>query len=119
MTSTRSKNTPGNYSAEQWSITQQFENSLYQNAPNGQAHTRNLPGQGLLAGKMANRDLALNYCDIESDLYGIGSTNLVQPLAKVNPEILFIPSLNLYQKTPLQMPKDLFVEANQRPMPLN
>jgi hypothetical protein len=119
MSSTRNINTPGNYSLEQWSLTKQFQNTLYENAPNGQAYTRNLAGDGLLVGRMANRDLASNSTDIESDLWGVGSTNLVQPLAKVQPEFIPLKSLNVFVKPGVYMPKDLFVEANQRALPLN
>lgn len=119
MSSTRSKNTPGNYSLEQWSLTKQFQTALYENNPNGQAYTRTLAGNGLLVGRMANSDLATNAVDIETDLLGIGSTNLVQPLAKVQPDLLPLKSLDLFRTPELYMPKDLFVEANQRAMPLN
>jgi hypothetical protein len=119
MSSTRNNNTPGDYALQQWSLTQQFQNALYPNAANGQAFTRNLAGNGLLVGRMAGRDLANNSCDIESELFGIGSTNLVQPLAKVQPDFIPLKSLNVFEKPGVYMPKDLFVEANQRALPLN
>jgi len=119
MSSTRNKNTPGDYGLEQWSYMSQLRNTLYPHASSGQPYTRNFAGDGLLMGRMAIRDLATNYTDIESDLCGIGSTNLVQPLAKVVPELTPLKSLNVFSKPGLYMPKDIFVEANQRAMPFN
>jgi hypothetical protein len=119
MASTRNLNTPGDYALEQSTYTQQFAHTLYEHSSNGQAYTRNFPGNGLLPGGLSRNDLATNSCDIESELFGIGSTNLVQPLAKVEPKLIPLQSLNLYQKPVLYIPKDLFIEPNQRDLGIN
>ena len=95
MTSTRIRNSPGNYELEQNAYQRRFEFLLYKNGATGQAVTRNLPGNGLLAAKMKSIDMAENYVDIESQLLGIGSTNLVKPLSPVIPNIYKFDSLNI------------------------
>jgi hypothetical protein len=119
MASTRNKNTPGDYALEKHSINKQFDERMYIHQSQGQAKQINLPGNGLLTGRFAARDLAKNGCDIESYLFGIGSTNLETPLAPVKPELNTIKSINVMEKTPMIMPKPFSMEPNQRPMYLN
>lgn len=119
MASTRNKNTPGNYAAEKRSITKQHNERMYIHQTQGQAAATQLPGDGLLTGRFAGRDLAKNDCDIESFLFGIGSTNLENPLPIVRPDLNDLQSLNIIQKTPMCMPRPLSIEPNQRPMYLN
>jgi hypothetical protein len=115
MASTRNKNTPGNYAMEQWSLQKQYSERTYLQKPNQTLFA----GDGLLSGKIAGRDLAKNDCDIESFLFGIGSTNLVQPLAPVVPQIESIASLNVIHKIPMIQPNPITIDANQRWMYLN
>lgn len=120
MSSTRNKNTPGNYAMERWSDTKIKTELMYINAARGQAITTQLPGDGLLACRIAGRDLAYNYCDIESALFGIGSTNLENPLPKINPEIHYLRSLNIIQKNSVVAEKKKpDIQPDQRPMYLN
>jgi hypothetical protein len=118
MASTRNKNTQGNYQSEQWSLDQTRNWIAYEHASNGRAIQTHLPGNGLLVGRVANTELSKNPADIESHLYGIGSTNLVTPYEQPTPLINQIPSLNIASKTPLFMPDPLIIEPNQRPRPL-
>lgn len=119
MSSTRNKNTPGNYAMEKWSDNKKYEEHMFIHAAQGQAITTHLPGDGLLSSKIAGRDLANNCCDIESALFGIGSTNLENPLPKINPEINYLSSLNIMQKTQMVKPQKYDIQLNQRPMYLN
>jgi hypothetical protein len=120
MSSTRNKNTPGNYSAEKQSSQKIHREIMYVHASNGQAIQTNLPGDGLLQGRVAGRDLARNDCDIESFLFGIGSTNLETPQkGPVHPDIIPLHSINVSRKIPMVMPRNLGIEMDQRPMYLN
>lgn len=119
MSSTRNKNTPGNYSLEKWSNSKKHEEVMYIHASQGQAISTQLPGNGLLSGRVAGADLASNSCDIESALFGIGSTNLENPLPKVTPQINYLRSLNIIDKIPVITPIHYENEPNQRPMYLN
>lgn len=115
MTSTRNLNTPGDYDLEQWSYNRQFDAQTYTYSANGRPHLNYLAGNGLLMGPMPSRQLSDNYCDIDSYLKGIGSTNLVKPLSPVVPELLSLKSLNIFEYPKLQVPTPLYVEPNQRP----
>jgi|LauGreSuBDMM15SN_2_FD.fasta_scaffold05264_2 hypothetical protein len=119
MASTRNKNTPGNYAMEQWSLHKQYNERTYIHSTQGKPIQTNFAGDGLLTGKIAGRDLAKNDCDIESFLFGIGSTNLVQPLPKVVPQIESISSLNMIHKIPMVNPNPIMIDGNQRWMYLN
>jgi hypothetical protein len=117
MASTRNKNTRGDYCLEQRAYQQQSSystNREYAFAP----RTMN-PGDGLLQGQLPNTALSGNPNDIESFLFGIGSTNLVQPQAPVTPELKQLPELSIIdRKVPLIMPKEFVIEDNQRPFPI-
>jgi hypothetical protein len=114
MTSTRTRNTPGNYDLEQWSYDRNVTwcTAEYRGPP----PQTNLPGNGLLAGNVSRTQLSVNSCDIESMLRGIGSTNLVSPQEPIQPQIKEIPSLNICTKIPLLIPANLTVQPNQRPL---
>jgi hypothetical protein len=115
MASTSNKNTPGNYSHEQKMNKQVDEYRTFINSATGHAYTNHLPGNGLLPASNARDNLCENYCDIESQLRGIGSTNLVNPQTPVNPKFINMDSLSVMNKTPVFMPEPLVVEKNQRP----
>ena len=116
MTSTSNRNYNGNYEAEQ----RQYRDHLaYQHyLHNGQAYNNNLPGIGLLPGKIYSANLSRNNIDIESFLRGTGSVNLVEPDAtslNVKPDLIDLDSLNIHDKLPVILPKDLIIEKNVRP----
>lgn len=118
MASTRNRNTPGNYNLEQ-NQYKQFENyTLYPNSQYGAAYSTRLPGNGLLPAQMPWNKLSYNASDTESFLFGINSTNLVNPTPCFVPEIVQLDSVNIYEKGPIFMPETLVVEKNQRPFPV-
>ena len=120
MASTRSRNTAGDYESEQRSYTQNLAYMSYETANYyGVAPTTHFAGDGLVGMRAAHRVLANNYCDIESQLFGIGSTNLVSPNAPVQPDIHHLKSLNIFDKPELIMPSPFLPQANQRPLYLN
>jgi hypothetical protein len=114
MSSTSSRNTAGDYQLEQHAFDRYFGLVTTVNGAQGRPTTVNLPGNGLLTGKMFSRDLAMNYTDIETQLFGIGSTNLVQPKAPVVPQINPLPSLNIASRIPTLIPDPVVVETRNR-----
>ena len=114
MAFTSNKNTLGNYNLEQWTHNRQFNYST--DIARGAPIQTNLPGNGLLAGNVSRTQLSYNSCDIESMLFGIGSTNLVMPQKQIDPEIKYLQSLNVSSKIPLFIPSPLEVKPNQRPL---
>jgi hypothetical protein len=78
-----------------------------------------LPGQGLIGMKTAGMNLSANSADIESQLFGIGSTNLVSPRMPIAPEVYQLKSLNIADKLPVIVPAPFHSDNTQRPMFLN
>jgi len=113
MASTRNINTPGNYYLEQ----RQFQNSemykLYKNSQYGEAWCTNLCGNGLLPGQLPREQLSNNPIQIESFLFGINSTNLVNPQSPLLAELKTLQDVNIYNKQPTIMPLPLVVEKNR------
>jgi hypothetical protein len=117
MSSTRNKNMPGDYALEQNSIKVGYKYYTYDSF--GKPVETHYAGDGLLPGRIAPTNLAFNACDIESQLFGIGSTNLVTPKSAVKPDLKPIQSLNMIEKLPVFIPEPLVVEKNQRPYFMN
>lgn len=115
MASTRNKNTVGNYELEQYSLNRQITHKIYENGPSGKAYQTNYAGNGLLQGRIGGSELAHNYCDVESFLYGIGTTNLVTPFVQPPNQQKDLQSLNVIDKIPLILPNPLIIEGGQRP----
>jgi hypothetical protein len=113
MASTRNKNTFGDYRLEQNINKTTAGYSTY--VSYGQPLQTHFPGNGLLAGRIVSENLSRNACDIESQLFGIGSTNLEIPRMPYVPEIKSLQSLNIIDKLPVMVPEPLAVEKNQRP----
>ena len=115
MASTRNKNTPGNYELEEKQYYEKRIYNTYIHSGNGMPVTSYHPGDGLLPSRMAPTELSNNPRDIESFLFGINSTNLVNPAAEVKPELKTLQSLSVINKTPLIMPETFAAISNQRP----
>ena len=113
MASTRRVNNKGDYEIEQLSNLNKV--NYLTTSEYGFPSETHLPGNGLLQGRVGGLKVASNYCDIESDLFGIGSTNLVEEKDKVVPDIYQVKSLNVSHKMPLIMPESFIVKSNQRP----
>ena len=116
MSSTRNKNMPGDYALEQNSIKVGYKYYTYDSF--GKPVETHYAGDGLLPGRIAPTNLAFNACDIESQLFGIGSTNLVRAKGHVIPEIRPVESLSIMQRMPIILPDPLTVLQNQRPYPM-
>ena len=76
----------------------------------------NFPDFGLNMPAMPRDKLAHNSVNIESSLFGIGSSNLEEPQQPVNPEIIqnnFGESI--VKRNPLYVPQPLNFNPNERP----
>jgi len=118
MASTRNRNTPGNYCLEQRQYQQSENYTLYPNSQYGAAYNTRLAGNGLLPGQIPWNKLSYNAADTESFLFGINSTNLVNPAPCFVPEITKLDSVNIYDKGYVSIPEPLVIEKNQRPFPV-
>lgn len=118
MASTRNINTRGNYNLQQKQYNQFEHYTLYPNSQYGSAYNTRLPGNGLLPAQIPWNKLSYNAPDTESFLFGINSTNLVNPAPCFVPEIAQLNSANIYDKGPVYIPEPLVIEKNQRPFPI-
>jgi hypothetical protein len=115
MASTRSKNNEADYNLEQKSNTGLCNYLTSQQNNYGNPVTTHFAGDGLLQGRIAPRQLSSNACDIESQLFGIGTSNMVIKKPNVSPDIHTIQSLNIINRLPVLLPEPLIVENGQRP----
>ena len=118
MASTRNKNTSLDYKLEE-NKNKDFENHyLYLHSSAGRPITECMPSVGYIASHMSRDALANNPIDIESSLYGIGSSNLVKPLEPVVPSIRSMDFKDFFERPKaVIMPFPLVYENNQRPHP--
>jgi len=118
MASTRNLNTPGNYNLEQKQYRDMETYTLYPNSQYGAAYNTMLPGNGVNPGQVPWNKLSNNAVQIESFLFGINSTNLVQPQGPLVPELKTLETANFFERIPVFIPEPLAVEKNQRPFPV-
>jgi len=117
MASTRNNNTPGNYRLEQNTYKENAKYNLYTNSAYGEACHTNLAGVGFIQGHVPWNQLSHNPVQTESFLFGINSTNLVQPELPFQPQPNYPQCANLYeQNKTIIMPMPLVIERN-RPFP--
>ena len=117
MACTRAKNMSGNYCLEQRGIQHIMNYGLYENSASGQAVRPALPDIGSNPTYMPNTVLSKNSTDIETELFGIGSCNLVQPKMPVTPDLQKVPEVSFFTRVPLIKPKPFVADSLQRPFP--
>lgn len=112
MASTRNRNTSINYNLEQRSYANQDKyTKLY-----GESYKTNLSGNGLIHGKLPREQLSSNPVNTESFLFGINSTNLVNPAPAFEPKLNTLEPVNIYNKSTTYMPEPFICETGQRPL---
>ena len=120
MASTRNRNTKGDYDLEQNRYSHQFEFGDHNKSSFlGIAYNTMLPGDGLVGMRADSRILSRNYCEIETELFGIGSTNLVEAKAAVVPDVYKLDTQHLSKKMTTFMPNDPASLGQQRYMYLS
>ena len=117
MASTRNRNTTGNYCLEQRQYRDVEAWRLYAHGAGGVAAHTALAGNGLMGGGVPARELASNATDVEGFLFGIGSTNLVAPLAPLTVRAIHLDTCDLYARAPVIMPPTWTPAPAQRPFP--
>lgn len=116
MASTRSKNLPLGYNLEQ------RQNKEYRTIVEYQYKYKSpnpaYPGLGFTPNQMPANDISYNPVVIESQLFGIGANNLVDPKPIEKPDYKSLDFLTLIPKTETILPKEFVIDKNQRPLPL-
>lgn len=119
MASTRLRNSTYTYKREQQTYEKRFNNVSYV----GKSLHKNtyLPDLGINAPRMNNgvihNILSNNGADVESSLFGIGSTNLVNPKKETCADINKLKDIQFFQAKPEsnnQFPLPLVVHNNER-----
>ena len=88
MASTRNNNTIGNYKCEEATYKKNLERNLSLNSSYAPPNKPAIPyGGSAPPSFMYGSSLSNNSVDIESALFGINSTNLVEPMKPVTPSI--------------------------------
>ena len=116
MASTRSKNTPGNYKLEQSVNDLSSKYDLYKYSQHGQAYNPSIPSIGFFPNAISRETLSTNPIEIESALFGINSTNLVEPKPNTIAHLKTLPRKDFFERPQMIMPKNLVIENNQRPL---
>jgi hypothetical protein len=118
MASTRNKNTCSNYCLEQRIVTQSLHYLEYRNGASGAAYRPAIPCVGIMPSQMPREAFSRNSVDIESALFGINSTNLVETQQPVVPQLTQLPEVSFFGRMQLVMPDPLVIEKSQRPFPV-
>lgn len=117
MASTRNKNTWSDYRIEQQSL---HEEAQWKTARERRyAYKTRMPSAGINVGHMPNDVLARNATDIESRLYGIGLSNLVEPVEPVHPQPIqsSYQTIDFFERPDYTViPEPLVVGRRQRPV---
>lgn len=119
MASTRNKNTPGNYLLENRQTDNMAQYTIYKHAAHGEAYHTKISGNGLNPGQLPNTALSNNAIDIETFLYGINSTNLVNPAPPLTPKLKQLESAHIFKSRRIIIPEPLVVLNGQRPLPMS
>jgi len=117
MASTSMKNLPGNYRQDQQEQHLNREYLVYKNKkiPLNSALPDLGTNMGNMAGAYTHSILSNNTPDLESYLFGIGTSNLVKPFVKPRQDLNTLDNLPFFKKPGYCMPKPLVVENRQRP----
>ena len=116
MTSTSNKNTITDYALEQAGLIKLYNERLYTNSAYGRPIQEHYPTIGYTPSHMSRDAFSNNPIEIESQLFGIGSSNLVTPCKAVIPIVKEVPFKDFFERNKeLMMPQPLVYYNNQRP----
>lgn len=114
MSSTRLVNSKGEYACEQRRNNSIVTNRLFEQRTI--AHDTRDSTFGVFDGHRPNYTLSKNATDIESQLYGIGSSNLVQSKTPAIPRFIRNSEISFFDRPKQFLPDPLVIENCQRPV---
>ena len=116
MASTRNINTTPNYNLQQGFFNNGEKYVLH---PQKKFSNQDaFPCFGINVGHMPLKNLSYNGTDVESALFGIDSTNLVNPRAQVCNKPVSMPDISFFERNKVFLPEPLVMVDNQRPFPV-
>jgi len=113
MASTRNLNMRDDYIVQQKRLSQKRE---YDINPYGRPTQELLPTQMMNYGSMSRDGLSTNAVDIETELFGVGSTNLVVEKSPVRPGLIKHGDIDFSTQSPLVMDEKYSQVVGQRPL---
>lgn len=118
MTDTSLKNSRGWYEQGQNSRIQHFRHNTwkYKCISENTAFPTVGINMPMMTTGYNNKILSNNAPDIESVLFGIGSSNLVKPKENVKPELNHIRDIKFFNTMETFLPEPLIVKGGQRPV---
>jgi hypothetical protein len=114
MASTSLKNSPANYSLETRQNEAVFGNRIH--AMRAYASENAFPDAGIFAGPMPADALSHNPTDIESQLRGIGASDLTRQRPVHAPAPVKRGTVAFFDRMPFVVPDPLVVRTGQRPI---
>tara|TARA_Y100000817_G_C16690268_1_gene470118 strand:+ start:327 stop:689 length:363 start_codon:yes stop_codon:yes gene_type:complete len=117
MASTRNKNMPNDYYLEQNAYNNIHNYKFYKHSQYGTCLNPAIPCVGYTPSHIPRDVLSHNPIEIESALFGINASNLVNPQKPVQPYLKHIPQKDFFERVPIIMPQPLVIEDDQRPLP--
>ena len=118
MTDTSLKNSKGWYCQGQHALREQYNHNMWKYKCISENTL--FPCMGINMPMMTNgynnNVLSNNASDIESALFGIGSTNLVKSKAPVNPQLKCVGNVKFFNTLETLMPDPLVINKYQRPV---
>ena len=118
MCDTSLKNSKGWYCQDQQGIKKTYRHNIwkYKCIASRSAYPCTGINMPMMTNGYNNQILSKNAADIESALFGIGSTNLVKPKAPVKPALKCLPKVTFFNRPANYLPEPLIVPQYQRPI---
>jgi hypothetical protein len=113
MASTRNKNTRNNYALE---LNKSIHTQEYLlTGDYGESNTTVCPGNGLGAARIPRTQMSSNPIEIETFLFGIGSSDLTKDVPALNADLKCLPTHDIFKKEPTVVPNKFSPNMSQRP----
>ncbi len=118
MASTRNINTASDYCLQQRANMLANNYNYFANSSYGSPSTIAIPEVGYTPSHMSYDAFSKNGIEIESALFGINSTNLVDPRLPTRPILNNVQVRPFFERTPLIMPMPHITNPDERPFPV-
>jgi len=106
-----------NYNLEKSNTEKLLRENLYLHSSSGRPISECIPSLGYMPSHISREALSNNSIDIESQLRGIGSSNLETPCEPVIPNIINLELRDFFDREQnIIMPYPMVYENNQRPI---
>ena len=113
MAATRNRNMQSDYCLERATYKKGADYNLFENRR--VAKKTGLPCAGVNVGYIPNSELAWNAVSIESQLFGIGASNMIKRKEVEFPRTKKLDDINFFERMDTYIPEPLSLEKGQRP----